>query len=250
MISSVWKTMDTLRDAIPRSIQLSELMKAEPARHHLLFGVGRRLLMLWYAYRNLLYIAPSTREEPLTSDESGDLTQDLNVIYINICGVLDNLCWALLHEHAPDKVRLPPWKVGLFLPCMKDPRFASLTKLIQARDAWDREVKCRRNPAAHRIPLTVPPSVLTGEEEKAMYKKLSDDYSQATSKLNFDEAEDIMRRIDGIGHFVPYFMHDPEQRLIPIYPTVADDIEHVIDLFRAIDTFLVSERATRPSGSV
>lgn len=244
-----WQVMNALYKTISRSIQLSELMKAKGALHYLRFGAARRLLMLWHAYRNLLLIVSSDRKEPLTSDESCELIQDLNVIYVNICGALDNLCWALLHEHAPDKVTLSPSKVGLFLrSIVDDDRFASLARRIKVHDAWDREVKGRRHPATHRIPLSVAPQVVT-PEEAANYKKLCDDYSQALGQPDSDRAEDIMRRMGRIGRFVPYFIHDPEQGLVPIYPTVPDDIGHVIDLFAAVEAFLLSAASSAAAPS-
>lgn len=233
--------MDKLRQTIGASIALSKLMKANGAVYDLRFGAARRLQMMWHAYHNLLHVASSfDRKEPLTSEESCELTQDLNVIYINIRGTLDNLCWALLHEHAPDRVMtLDRWKVGLFsLSIVGDGRFNSLATIIQAHRSWSQELKDRRDPAAHRIPLTVPPRSVTAPEA-AVYEELYGDYLQAASDLNLDEAEASVQRMGSVGHFDPCFMHDPKEGLIPIYPTVPDDIGHVIDLFRAVEAFLV-----------
>jgi hypothetical protein len=229
---------DKLPQTIGRSIELSKLMNANGAIYYLRLGAARRLLMMWHAYSNVLHVASLDRKEPLTSEESRQLTQDLNVIYVNIRGTLDNLCWALLHEHAPDKLTLPPSEVGLFKSCLKDKSFNSLATLIQTHRSWSQEVQSRRDPAAHRIPLTVPPQFVTAPEA-AVYEGLYRDYVQTASDLNLDEAEATGQRMSAVGRFDPCFMHDPKEGLIPIYPTVPDDIGHVIDLFRAVDAFLV-----------
>ena len=228
---------DQLHQTIGRSLKLSKLMHADGAIYYLRLGATRRLLMMWHAYSNVLHVASLDRKEPLTSEESRQLTQDLNVIYVNIRGTLDNLCWALLHEHASDKLRLNPLEVGLFSKCIvKEGRFTSLTEAIRTHKAWDQDVKRRRDPAAPRIPLTVPPQFVTAPEA-AVYEGLGEDYLQAASDLNLDEAEATLQRMGAVGRFDPCFMHDPKEGLIPIYPTVPDDIGHVIDLFRAVDAF-------------
>src|SRR5271155_498122 len=97
--------MDALRDATINANRLSDLVKAQKAAHFMRYGAARRLLMMWHCYRNVVvYTSPPDRVEPLSGEESGDLTRDLNVIYINIRGVLDNFAWSLLHERASEKL--------------------------------------------------------------------------------------------------------------------------------------------------
>jgi hypothetical protein len=230
--------MDALRDALSRTIQLSALVQTEDALHYLRFGVARRLEMMWHAYRSIILGAHPDRKEPLTSEESIVLTRDLNVIYMNLRGALDNLCWALLHEFAPAETRSRPSKIGLFLPCLvNNLRFATLAKEIAPHQKWDLELKDRRDPVAHRIALTLPPQVLN-TEEAGRYKDFVERLNTAMANMDFDGAEDIRRAITHIGTFVPVFMHDPKKRPIPIYPTVPEDVGHVVDLVKSVDAFM------------
>jgi hypothetical protein len=102
MQGHAYKIFDACRDTFLDAIELASRVRRERARYFLLFGVARRLEMVWFAYRDLVFTAPVERTQPLDSDESRRLTQDINTIYINLRGSLDNLCWALLHEFAPD----------------------------------------------------------------------------------------------------------------------------------------------------
>jgi hypothetical protein len=136
-------------------------MQEREAGYYLRFGVARRLLMISHAYGDLIGTAPVERKTPLSGDEARNIEQDLNTIYVNLRGTMDNLCLALLHEHGPKPLKVKPAKRGLFLPCIKDDqRFASLLPLLGSHDLWERDFSKRRDPAAHRIPLTVPPSFL------------------------------------------------------------------------------------------
>jgi hypothetical protein len=232
--------MDALRDAAINAGKLSDLMKVQKAGHFMRYGAARRLRMMWHCYRNVVHTAPSDRVKPLSGEDSGDLTRDLNVIYINIRGVLDNFAWSLLHERAPEEAKeLEPQQVGFFNPCIvRDSRFAVLAKLISEHESWHRDVKKRRDPAAHRIPLTVPPQIIT-PEEAALYQRLYDESQNARGRLDFAAAENAMDRMEAIGRFSPCFMHDPEEGVQFIYPTVPEDIGHVVDLFNAVEKFLL-----------
>lgn len=234
--------LDRLRDTFVRCPSLSDQMTAPRALYFLRYGAGRRLNMMWRAYRSLVFNAPPDREEPLTTDESGDLTEDINIIYLNIRGVMDNLCWALLHERAPDLTSLAPAKVGLFLPGFtKDERFATLVARLQCHDAWDRDLKSRRDPAAHQIPLSIPPQLVTPSEAAAFHKTF-DEYWASAAALDFDGADALMRRLEKMGRFVPWFVHDPDQPPMPIYPTVSNDIARLITIFETIEPFLSHEQ--------
>lgn len=225
-------------DAITSSVQLSYSLKMERAKQFILYGVTRRLEMIWHAFHDLFSMAYPTRESPLSHDESVQLMADVNLIYLNIRGVLDNLCWALLHEKAPDKACMPLRKVGLFLPCIvKEPLFASIHEKIKEHDAWDRDVKKRRDPAVHQIPLTIIPQFLNSDEAKA-YRDLEDDLSCAFAARDFEVADEVLERQRSMGKFHPLFAHDPAQDPVSLYPTIPDDIGHVVELFWTIDDLL------------
>jgi hypothetical protein len=82
------------------------------------------------------------------------------------------------------------------------------------------------------------------------YRNLGNDYLQAMASLNsggmvephLEAANAALDGMDRLGRFMPYFLHDPDDGLIPIHPTVPDDIAHVLQLVRAVDDFIVARQ--------
>jgi len=231
---------DASQNAFFEAVALPPKISNENARYHIQFGASRRLEMIWYAYRNLATMAPPDRLVPLASDESRQLMVDINIIYLNIRGTLDNLAWALLHEFDPNRIQsMPASQVSLFLPGIRaNPKFASLAAIVNQHDAWDRDVKDRRDPAAHRIPLALPPAVL-GPGDASRYRELEAEYSAAIRGHEFERADQILDAQRKLGKFQPWFVHEPAVGPIEIYPTVPDDLCHLVQLFEAVHSFFL-----------
>jgi len=234
------RVADALQRALLRCIHLSNLMKSERGVHFMRFGAGRRLHMIWYAYSDLIFALPPERTAPLTSDQSAQLNENLNSIYIHMRGVLDNVSWALLHEYAPEDVKeLKPVCVGLFEPCIcKGPTFQSIAKQIEKHRKWYTELKSRRDPVTHQMPLIVCPQVLTSEQSRA-YNEALQRYERAVARNDWNAAKGELDVTEQIGKFYPWFFHDPDEEPLPIYPTVPSDVGHLVSLFRAVDSFFV-----------
>jgi hypothetical protein len=230
-----------LRDWFHKAISLSEKLTDANARTFMKFGAGRRLSMTFHAYRHISVIADPTRTQPLKHEEQQDLSRDLNVLYMHTRGILDNFAWSLLHERHPDAAAgMHPMDVGLFSPKYrgKCSCFAEIEKQIDAHKDWNRDLKDRRDPVAHRIPLYIPPSQLN-EREGETYRRLWERYGQEIAELRLDDANDTMEQMDNIGRFVPRFLHDPSKAPIPIYPTVPEDMGHLIEIGDIVERALI-----------
>lgn len=234
------EVMDALRDAaVALSSQVSGRARTTGGVQYLRYGAGRRLLMMWHAYQNVVGCStPPRRVKPLSADESGELTRDLNVIYLNIRGTLDNLALALLHEYAQEKLKkIHPANIGLFKSCITaDARFDRLSPVLNAHCSWNLDLAERRDPSAHRIPLAIPPQVLT-PEEGSRYEQLVNEYLQAARDLDFAGADEKLKQTERIGRFSPYFIHDIEKGPIPIYPTLPEDVAHIVEICRDVGNF-------------
>ena len=210
------------------------------------FGAARRLTMVRHAYLALVSTASPKRTNPLAEEEVADLTRDINVIYFNIVGILDNLAWALLYEKAPGIAStVKPQEIGLFRNCVtKQPIFVALRPLLNLHSEWQKSVKTKRDPVAHRIPLSVPPAVLTPEEEEE-YKRRWSKWEQHAANLELDEAEGALDSLNGLGKFVPHFWHEDVGAALPVYPTVSDDLQHLKELSYGVLTFLQAPPGTQ-----
>lgn len=232
-----------VRDAL-RSVQytaatIAPTLSNEEAKFFMLHGPGRRLGMIWVSYSNILDHIATDRIEPLPQDDVATISRDLNVIYINIPGVLDNYAWCLLHQVATDKTKkLPPVKVGLFSrDFMDDSNLTSLRPLLEEFGNWHKELKTRRDPAVHRIPLYVPPAVLN-PEELDRYRELEDQIADAFNNQDFEQVEELNDQQGKIGTFMSCFLHHPDDDIIPIYPTVPQDIANLIKIVKRVHDFL------------
>jgi hypothetical protein len=232
-----------LRDWIGKSISIAQQLTNQNARYYMRFGAGRRLRMIFYAYREIIFTADPERDNPLSHDEQLELSRDVNILYMNVRGVLDNFAWCFLYEKEPGAINsISRTDVDLFstkfrkLPC-----FSKIKQEIYAHDDWNKEVKERRDPVAHRIPLYIPPSILT-EEEAETYNELNNEATEEAANFNFDEADSRVNQLYNIGTFFPYFQHHPDQGFIPIYPTIPTDMVHLIRIGDVIGRSLEEAR--------
>lgn len=230
---------DTLRSVQYTAAIIAPTLSNEEARFFMLYGPGRRLGMIWVSYTDILDHIAADRKEPLSHDEVATVSRGLNVIYINIPGVLDNYAWCLLHQVATDKTKkLPAVKVGLFSSeFMDDPNLDLLRPLLDEFSKWHKELKTRRDPAVHRIPLYVPPAALNPKEED-QYRELEDQIADAFNNQNFEQVDELTAQQGRIGTFMSCFIHHPGEDIIPIYPTVPQDIANLIKIVNHVHTFL------------
>jgi hypothetical protein len=130
--------------------------------------------------------------------------------------------------------------VGLFSSKFRE-QFSAWQEIedeISVNDIWQKEVKERRDPVAHRIPLYVPPSMVTEEESKT-YSAVYSRFNFSLNNLKLDEADAALDDLDSIGTFCPYFLHHPDGPRIPIYPTVPADMSHLIRIGNTVATCLL-----------
>jgi hypothetical protein len=214
---------------------------------NLRFGIGRRTKQIWLGLRTLLELVHPEHTDPLQHESVEEVSRDLNVIYINIRGVLDNLAWCLAAEFGSgDAEKLAPMSVYLFgRDFLKDNDLMEFADFLRTFTDWSRELKERRDPSAHRIPLSVPPAILdkAAQEEYARLQVKYDEVLKAAYAMHgdheqrlklFQEAGEISDAQSRIGTFKPLFGHDPTEGYMPIYPTVPDDIGKMILIGRGL----------------
>ena len=231
-----------IQDLHLNSVELANKLLNQDARHFMLYGAGRRLSMISSAYHVITSVVNPEREEPLTYEDEIEVTKELNVLYMNIRGVLDNYAWCFAYEKEPDLiVKLTPNQIGLFSHKFRrlSLAFAFISDEIKVHDEWERDLATRRDPVAHRIPLYVPPSSLTPDEQKTYHLK-NDEYYSALNSLDFTRSDVLFEALYELGSFYPCFIHNPIEPAIPIYPTVPTDLAHLIKIGKAIERFLLT----------
>jgi hypothetical protein len=233
---------DALLDVFFQAASLSGRIREPDAHYFMRFGVTRRLGMVWHAYRNITAIAYVERRNPLEGEEARKVTRDLNVIYLNIRGILDNLAASLMHSFSPEKIKplTDLRSVGLFLRgVVTNSIFSSIAGEIKKHDEWDRDLKDRRDPAAHRIPLAVVPTQFTPEQVHR-YRELEAEIATARARRDFADAESMLDQQSQLGLFEPIFAHDPKHGVFEIYPVVPNDLAHLVELSNVVYGFFDS----------
>lgn len=245
---------DALLELMTAAIAVSGRWGSGEPYTHLRFGVGRRAKTLWLSLRGLLKLAPPDRTDPLPHDGVDEVARDLNVIYINIRGLLDNLAWAAVHFAGNDRTKgLPNSQVGLFRKALgKDENLQSLVDVLQDYREWDTELAARRDPAAHRIPLSVSPSFV-GPQEAAKLQELNEEWQLAQSDAvkeilagrdgaaAFERAHAIFDQMETVGNFVPWFHHHYSDGHYAIYPTVPQDLAMMIKISARVFEFFEAQ---------
>jgi hypothetical protein len=183
------------------------------------------------------------------------------VIYINIRGSVDNLSRAILDVFCPSQ-KLSPMSVHIFnKDFLKAVGSSQVTDLADRFSAWHLEFKDRRDPAAHRIPLSVPPAVLD-QKAQQIYAGVNREYCDAFNRAIetarageynqqlFDDVDSLSDRLASIGMFLPIFVHHPTEGAIKIYPTVPEDIGQVVKIARGLSEIMsahLNARGIAPS---
>ncbi|KQT04586.1 hypothetical protein ASG42_23340 [Rhizobium sp. Leaf391] len=219
----------------------------QTAEYFMRFGVLRRLRMMIAAFRNLQSIIMPDRAVPLTMEQSDEVCRDLNAIYVNILGLLDNYAWTIVHQVGNASTQAAkPLAISIFKPAFAaDPALSSVALTLAPFSTWETDVKKRRNPAAHRMPLYVPPAGYEPEAVEAL-RDLDQLISTALREQDFDTMRNLQRKRERIGIFIPIFAHDPGEEINDIYPTLPQDLGQMVKIGRIAQTFLRAHLA--PAG--
>jgi hypothetical protein len=247
---------DAVLDTHIKAVSLAQEIGNTGADFQLRFGVARRAKFIWLSLRNIIRLMHPEREEPLLRDQVEEAARDLNVIYINIRGALDNFAWVLVDLFGDEKTRrLRPIQISLFgEKFLKDRNLVKVAEFVRRFSDWNSELKGRRDPAAHQIPLSVPPALID-EETRPEFERVHAAYVEAFNGLGkddgsnkdllskFERVDALFGRLERIGKFVPLFVHHPDEGAIKVYPTVPADVGQLVRIGRGLIEIIKARKA-------
>lgn len=242
---------DAIRDMHIQTVILAQGIGNKEADFQLRFGVARRTKFIWISLKNIIRLIHPEREQPLLQDQVEEAARDLNVIYINIRGALDNFAWLLVELFGEERTRkLPPTQIGLFgEKFLRDKNFTEVKTFINKYSGWNSELKKRRDPAAHRIPLSVPPALID-EETRPEFDQAYAAYTDAFNGIGkvgggtadlmsrMEKVGALYDRLEQIGKFLPCFVHHPDEGAMKKYPTVPGDVGQLVKIARGLATII------------
>ena len=229
---------------------LSQKMRMADADLHLRFGVARRIHHIWLSLRELVNIIDPSRDEALPRQFVHEAERSLNVIYINIRGALDNFAWCLKAACEREGAkRLSPIQTNIFRDDFQAAvQIDGLPEFTKQFSGWIEELASRRDPAAHRIPLSIPPAIIDANSRDE-YHRVSSAYDAAIKMAlsahddpkrfgHFEAAEALHEQLERVGAFHPVFYHHPDEGFIRIYPTVPEDAGMLVRVCRGLTQFV------------
>jgi hypothetical protein len=185
------------------------------------------------------------RVEALALEQTDEVCRNLNSIYINIIGVLDNYAWVMIYQFGDEKTkRAQRSSIGLFKHTLAEDRnLKTAIRALSPFSGWERDLKSRRDPAAHRMPLYVPPTAYTVEESSEV-DRYDDLMFEALRAQDLQRVSDLQSARSRVGTFIPVIRHDPGEKDIEIYPTLPQDIGQMVKIGRILHGFIRDQTET------
>lgn len=184
---------------------------SERAREHAQQGFCRRLDTLARAVDLVFEILPPDREDIPDTDDVVVATMLIQSFVLNASGCLDNLAWIWVYETGlkdKDGKELDPKWVGLGENYwyVRSSFTKPFRKFLRSRKAWLRHLSQFRDSLAHRIPLYIPPYIVS-EQSIAAYNKLARESIEAMQRGDRAEYDRLRTEQKKLGRFLPWMTH-------------------------------------------
>lgn len=235
-------------------IPVKDALSDRNVKRHLDDGLLRRIYMLRHS-------ANIFREIPKRGTKNPgvylimELNTTINAAYLNIRGILDNLAWALAH-HMTLKPNLSEGEkqhrsfVNLFSDGFLTAVAGKDDELgirLRHKSTWGRDLSRRRDPAAHRIPMYVPPAAVSPAEAAEIQRQGAVALEKAKAG-DRDAIGEYLQMFNTSGVFLPEIIisEQDEHVVEELFTTLNNDFESLLD---TIETILVFQFIPQPSSS-
>jgi hypothetical protein len=190
------------------------------AREYATQGFSRRLQIMVRCIDRVFEILPPDRTEAPTRDQLSDAAINIQAFVINVFGSIDNLAWVWVCEKGltRDNGRpIPNTLVGLGAKneLVRASFSAKFQVYLKGLDAWFDYLENFRHALAHRIPLYIPPYVVTKDKEAA-HRELEDRMTDAIKRRNYADYERLSVEQMKLGMFSPLILHSFEEKAKPV----------------------------------
>lgn len=199
---------------------ITRAFKNARALEHARQGFVRRLKIVVRCMDNVFGMLPPDRVELPSRDELSDATINIQSFVFNVFGSVDNLAWIWVYEKGQkrkDGTPIPDMWVGLG-PANTSVRLTlseELQSYLKGLDPWFDHLSKLRHALAHRIPLYIPPYVIS-DKEAAAYAKLESEMVEAIKRHDFKEYDRLSVEQLKLGKFRPWVQHSFEEKAKPV----------------------------------
>jgi hypothetical protein len=207
-------------------------VKNEKSKKHLDRGIKFRCLLL---EESIYLLKDGIDKLPSNRYEIGKINIAFNSIYINIRGLIDNISWILRYDYLSGTVRQESVYINnkSFRKMLNDVGYNC--QVFDEFISWLYELAQKRDPVAHRLPLYIPPKIITKNEDMEKAKQL---LVLAENNMEIGNREWItnLAQSKSIGTFYPVFIIDDVEtgklEFIDIYATMKNDFDMINKLIK------------------
>lgn len=214
---------------------LTHHFQSERANEFAAHGLGRRLKSILHCVSRTFELIPIDGLRP-GPNAVMDATAFLQSFIFNVFGAIDNIAHIWCAERAIKDSRgamIPDRMIGLG-KINKLVR-ASLSNEFHARllelEEWFIYIEGYRHALAHRIPLYIPPYMVTPDEAQK-FQELNENLNAARLESDWERINALWAEIDSLGTFQPCFVHSFGEGATPImfHSQVLNDQATILEL--------------------
>lgn len=208
---------------------LSRTYRTEKAREYAEHGFSRRVGTLVRCLENIFGELPPEQSEVPSREARKDAEINIQSYVFNMFGALENLAWIWVEEKGVVKANGRPLhrsNVGLGSRCERVR--ASFTEPFQEKltefQNWFDHIEDFRHSLAHRIPLYIPPHMVSAENTDE-YRRLEREMQEATRTPDLGRHAELEREQNELMEFKAVMTHSfSEQSPIAFFhaQTLAD----------------------------
>lgn len=151
---------------------------------------------------------PAERNEIPDADTRHDAELQVQAFVFHVFGAADNLAWIWVSEkNVRDNDRpLSNGSIGIRKEKVRASFTPEFRAYIDQLKPWFDYLESFRHALAHRIPLYIPPCIVTHANEAA-YRELAQRMSEASACFNFGEYRRLKAEQRGLTAFRPWMQH-------------------------------------------
>jgi hypothetical protein len=193
----------------------------DQAKEYATHAFGRRLYILLRCVDRVFSIIPPGSKRRPKGERVDDVIINLQAFVFNASGCLDNLAWIwVLEKDVPgdDGAKLAPSRVGLgrrYKEVWRSlPR--EFKDYLHTLKAWRTNLEDYRHALAHRVPLYVPPFIITPADE-AEFQELQRMAELAAEAGDYPAFFEARTKLQTVGSFEPMMVHSFGEGSRPIH---------------------------------
>jgi hypothetical protein len=199
-------------------------------------GFVRRIQALQRCITNVFNLLPPEVDAAPDDNTRHDAELQIQAFVLHVFGAADNLAWIWVSEKGiakEDGAPLADGSIGIRKRQVLNSFTKEFRDHLKTLDAWFGCLEDFRHALAHRIPLYIPPYVVTRANEAA-YRELEAKIAEAGRRMDFERRARHMTEQRLLTAFQPLMQHSyiEEARPLVFHPQMLADFNTIDELGR------------------